>query len=151
MTRTQEKCLTSNPFVDLSAFVLNMKIKAIHHAAVPLPSKIRNAVIDFSQMTFSLVVVESDIVHGGKPLCGFGFNSNGRYAQPGVIDERCIPRLMNAEPSELTNAETGAIDSGGLFTTSAPGTCSVSAAYAGLSATATVTVEATCDAASVIP
>ena len=87
-----------------------MKIKAIHHAAVPLPSNIRNAVIDFSQMTFSLVVVESDIEDGGKPLCGFGFNSNGRYAQPGLIDERCIPRLISAEPSELTDAETGAID-----------------------------------------
>src|SRR5207237_1636879 len=45
----------------------------------------------------------------GKPVIGFGFNSNGRYAQPGLLRERFIPRLTGARPDELLG-EDGLID-----------------------------------------
>ena len=52
-----------------------MKIKNIYQKTVPISSHIRNAVIDFSTMTISLVAVESDVMRNGKPLTGYGFNS----------------------------------------------------------------------------
>lgn len=80
-----------------------MKIKNIYQKTVPLASQIRNAVIDFSTMTTSVVAVVSDVMREGKPVVGFGFNSNGRYAQSGILNERIIPRLLNAEEKELLN------------------------------------------------
>ena len=32
---------------------------------------------------------------------GYGFNSNGRYAQHGLLNERFIPRLAQAKPDTL--------------------------------------------------
>ena len=78
-----------------------MKIKAIHHKAVPIKSKIRNAAIDFSQMTVSAVAIETDVMRGSNPVIGYGFSSNGRYAQDGILNERMIPRLLAAKPKEL--------------------------------------------------
>jgi len=52
-----------------------------HRLADPLQH--RNAYIDFSQMTASVVAIETDLEVGGKPVIGYGFNSNGRYAQKG--------------------------------------------------------------------
>ena len=60
-----------------------MRITAIHDLAVPIRSEIRNAFIDFSQMTASIVGIQSDLMRDGKPLIGYGFNSNGRYSQSG--------------------------------------------------------------------
>ena len=37
----------------------------------------------------------------GKPVVGYGFNSNGRYGQGGLIRERFAPRLMEADPKTL--------------------------------------------------
>jgi L-alanine-DL-glutamate epimerase-like enolase superfamily enzyme len=87
-----------------------MKIKTIYQKTVPLNSKIRNAVIDFSTMTNSIVAVESDVIKNGKPLIGYGFNSNGRYAQSGILKERIIPRLINADAHELINKEENNFD-----------------------------------------
>lgn len=87
-----------------------MKITAIYHAVVPLNSEIRNAVIDFSEMTTSIVAVVSDQVRNGRTVAGFGFCSNGRYSQRGVIEDRLIPRLMNADPHELLNEEGNNVD-----------------------------------------
>ena len=56
-----------------------MKITAIRDLVVPIKSSIRNAFIDFSQMTVSIVGIQSDVMRDGKPLIGYGFNSNGRY------------------------------------------------------------------------
>ncbi len=78
-----------------------MKITAIRDLVVPIRSSIRNAFIDFSQMTASIVGIQSDIVRGGKPLIGYGFNSNGRYSQSGILRDRFIPRLLNAAPDAL--------------------------------------------------
>ena len=80
-----------------------MKITAICEAVVALSSDIRNAYIDFSKMTASVVAVITDVRRDGKRVVGYGFNSNGRYAQSGLMRERFIPRIMNAEPESLAN------------------------------------------------
>ena len=43
-------------------------------------------------MTASLVAVVTDVVRDGRPVVGYGFNSNGRYGQGGLIRERFVPR-----------------------------------------------------------
>jgi L-alanine-DL-glutamate epimerase-like enolase superfamily enzyme len=83
-----------------------MKITAVCEAAVPLSSDIRNAYIDFSKMTASVVAVVTDVKRDGLRVVGYGFNSNGRYAQSGLMRERFIPRLMSADPKSLAN-DTG--------------------------------------------
>ena len=80
-----------------------MRITAIHSAAVPIASAIRNAYIDFSKMTASVVAVVTDAVRDGRRVVGYGFNSNGRYAQAGLLAERFIPRVMEAAPASLLN------------------------------------------------
>ena len=80
-----------------------MKITAICEAVVALSSDIRNAYIDFSKMTASVVAVITDVRRDGKRVVGYGFNSNGRYAQSGLMRERFIPRIMSAEPESLAN------------------------------------------------
>jgi len=80
-----------------------VRITAIHSAAVPIASAIRNAYIDFSKMTASVVAVVTDAVRDGKRVVGYGFNSNGRYAQAGLLAERFIPRVMEAAPASLLN------------------------------------------------
>ena len=87
-----------------------MKITAIHSASVPLASAIRNAYIDFSKMTASVVAVVTDVKRNGRPVIGYGFNSNGRYAQCGLLAERFIPRVMSADPRTLLNEEGANLD-----------------------------------------
>ena len=58
----------------------------------------RNAVISFDKMTISVVAIETNVVRNGKPVIGYGFCSNGRYAQSGVIRERLAPRILEADP-----------------------------------------------------
>jgi len=72
-------------------------IVEIRNAVVPIASNISNAYIDFSKMTASVVALVSDVVRDGKPLVGYGFNSNGRYAPKGLLEERFIPRLEQAD------------------------------------------------------
>ncbi|WP_088346081.1 MULTISPECIES: mandelate racemase/muconate lactonizing enzyme family protein [Rhodomicrobium] len=78
-----------------------MKIVEIREAVVPIASEIRNAFIDFSKMTASVVAVVTDVVKDGKPVIGYGFNSNGRYAASGLLRERFLPRLKEAAPESL--------------------------------------------------
>jgi L-alanine-DL-glutamate epimerase-like enolase superfamily enzyme len=40
-------------------------------------------------------------VRDGRPVVGYGFNSNGRYGQGGLIRERFAPRLIEADPKKL--------------------------------------------------
>ena len=68
-----------------------MKIIDIIESTRPIKSDIRNAYIDFSKMTLSLVAVVTDVVRDGKPVIGYGFNSNGRYGQGSLIRERFPP------------------------------------------------------------
>jgi L-alanine-DL-glutamate epimerase-like enolase superfamily enzyme len=81
-----------------------MRITGISDIVVPISSAIRNAYIDFSQMTASVVAIHTDVVRDGKPVVGFGFNSNGRYAPQGLLRERIIPRLKSAKPEEIVDA-----------------------------------------------
>ena len=78
-----------------------MKILDIREIAVPTKSDIRNAYIDFSQMTVSALALITDVVRDGKRVVGFGFNSNGRYAPSGLLRDRFIPRLKAAEPASV--------------------------------------------------
>src|SRR5947208_8936688 len=61
-------------------------------------------------MTVSAVAVHTDVERDGKPVVGFGFHSNGRYAQQGILRERIIPRLNAAPPSALLNEDQSNID-----------------------------------------
>jgi len=78
-----------------------MKIVEIREVTRPIRSNIRNAYIDFSKMTLSLVAVVTDVVRGGERVVGYGFNSNGRYGQGALMRERFIPRVLEAEPGSL--------------------------------------------------
>ena len=80
-----------------------MRIVDIRETVVPIKSPIRNAFIDFSQMTVSVLALITDVIRDGKPVVGFGFNSNGRYAPSGLLRDRFIPRLKAAEPQTLLN------------------------------------------------
>ena len=80
-----------------------VRIVDIREAVVPIKSEIRNAYIDFSQMTVSVLAVVTDVMRQGKPVVGFGFNSNGRYAPSGLLRDRFIPRLRAAEPEALVD------------------------------------------------
>ena len=93
-----------------------MRIVAIHETVVPIRSAIRNAYIDFSKMTTSVVAVVTDAVRGGRPVVGYGFNSNGRYAQSGLLKERFIPRVMSADPATLTDESGRNLDPRKLWT-----------------------------------
>jgi L-alanine-DL-glutamate epimerase-like enolase superfamily enzyme len=83
-----------------------MRITAIHERNVSIGSTIRNAYIDFSRMTVSVVALVTDVIRHGRPVVGFGFNSNGRYAPSCLLRERFIPRLLEATPEDLLD-ETG--------------------------------------------
>lgn len=84
-----------------------MRITAIHDTVVPIRSEIRNAYISFAEMTASAVAIHTDVIRDGKPVVGYGFNSNGRYAQSGMMRDRFIPRLLRAAPEDLAD-ENGA-------------------------------------------
>ena len=81
-----------------------MKIVDIREQTQPIKSNIRNAYIDFSKMTLSLVAVVTDVVRDGKPVIGYGFNSNGRYGQGALMRERFLPRILEAAPESLLDA-----------------------------------------------
>lgn len=83
-----------------------MRIVDIRETVVPIKSLIRNAFIDFSQMTVSVLALVTDVIRDGKPVVGFGFNSNGRYAPSGLLRDRFIPRLRAADAQALLN-DTG--------------------------------------------
>jgi D(-)-tartrate dehydratase len=78
-----------------------LRILEIRETTAPLGSSLRNAYIDFSQMTTSVVAVVTDVVREGRKVVGYGFNSNGRYAVGGLLRDRFIPRILRAEPARL--------------------------------------------------
>ena len=83
-----------------------MKITNVRHVSAPLASQMSNAIIDFRTMTTNVVALETDVVRGGEKVTGYGFSSNGRYAQPGLLASRFLPRLFEADPVSLLD-ETG--------------------------------------------
>src|SRR5881227_917490 len=80
---------------------MSVRIVDVCEITKPISSPIRNAYIDFTKMTTSLVAVVTDVVRDGKRVVGYGFNSNGRYGQGGLIRERFAPRLLEADPKTL--------------------------------------------------
>ena len=87
-----------------------MKIVDIREENKPIKSQIRNAYIDFSKMTLSLVAVITDVIRDGKPVVGYGFNSNGRYGQGALIRERFRPRVLEAKPESLLDNSGNNLD-----------------------------------------
>jgi D(-)-tartrate dehydratase len=82
---------------------MSIRIVDIREATKPISSAIRNAYIDFSKMTVSLVAVVTDAIRDGRRVVGYGFNSNGRYGQGGLIRERFAPRILEADSPSLLN------------------------------------------------
>src|ERR1043165_9030407 len=83
-----------------------VRITDIREVTKPISSPIRNAYIDFSKMTTSLVAVVTNVERNGRRVVGYGFNSNGRYGQGGLIRERFAPRILDADPKSLVH-QTG--------------------------------------------
>ncbi len=86
-----------------------MRIVDIRETAIPLKSKLANSSFDFSEMTTSVVAVITDVRRDGKPVCGFAFNSTGRYACGAQMRARFIPRILSADPETLRD-ESGHLD-----------------------------------------
>ncbi len=85
---------------------MSVRIVDLREVTKPIASPIRNAYIDFTRMTTSLVAVVTDVVRDGRRVVGYGFNSNGRYGQGGLIRERFAARLLDADPKSLLD-DTG--------------------------------------------
>ena len=84
-----------------------MRIEEIRLRKAGIHSSIRNAFISFSEMTLSVVRIRFD--HGGKTVDGYGFCSNGRYAQNEIIEQRFVPRILASNPDHLLD-ESGLPD-----------------------------------------
>jgi len=87
-----------------------VKITEIRESTRSIQSNIRNAYIDFSKMNLSLVAVVTDVVRDGRPVIGYGFNSNGRYGQGHLMRERFIPRILEAPAETLHDASGQNLD-----------------------------------------
>ena len=89
---------------------MSVRIVDVREITKPISSPIRNAYIDFTKMTTSLVAGVTDVKRDGKTVVGYGFNSNGRYGQGGLIRERFVPRILEAEPKSLLDVTGNNID-----------------------------------------
>ena len=87
-----------------------MRITDIREKTASIASPIANAYIDFSKMTCSVVAVVTDVVRDGKPVVGYGFNSNGRYGQGALMRDRFLARVMEADPETLIDTENDNLD-----------------------------------------
>src|SRR5690348_724902 len=96
---------------------MSVRIIDVREITKPISSPIRNAYIDFTKMTTSLVAVVTDTVRDGKRVVGYGYNSNGRYGQGGLIRERFAPRLLEADPKALLNEAGDNLDADKVWAT----------------------------------
>jgi L-alanine-DL-glutamate epimerase-like enolase superfamily enzyme len=80
---------------------MSVRILELREITKPISSPIRNAYIDFTKMNTSLVAVVTDAMRDGRRVVGYGFNSNGRYGQGGLIRERFANRILEADPKSL--------------------------------------------------
>jgi L-alanine-DL-glutamate epimerase-like enolase superfamily enzyme len=87
-----------------------MRIVDIREKTVSIASPIANAYIDFSKMTCSVVAVITDVIRDGKPVIGYGFNSNGRYGQGALMRDRFLARVLEADPETLIDKEHDNLD-----------------------------------------
>src|SRR3981189_1624165 len=96
---------------------MSVRIVDVREITKPISSPIRNAYIDFTKMTPSLVAVVTDVMRDGQRVVGYGFNSNGRYGQGGLIRERFAPRLMEADPKSLLDEANDNLDPDRIWAT----------------------------------
>ncbi|MGC1332497.1 mandelate racemase/muconate lactonizing enzyme family protein [Pseudomonas sp.] len=87
-----------------------MRIVDIREKTVSIASPIANAYIDFSKMTCSVVAVVTDVIRDGKPVIGYGFNSNGRYGQGALMRDRFLARVAEADPESLMDKQHDNLD-----------------------------------------
>lgn len=87
-----------------------MRITDIREKTVSIASPIANAYIDFSRMTCSVVAVVTDVVREGRPVVGYGFNSNGRYGQGALMRDRFVARVLEADPASLIDEANDNLD-----------------------------------------
>ena len=92
-----------------------MRIVDIREKAISLRSEISNAWISFAEMDTSIVAVITDVVRDGSPVCGFAFNSTGRYACGAQMRARFIPRILAADPTSLLDASGNNLDPGKIL------------------------------------
>jgi D(-)-tartrate dehydratase len=96
--------------IDRAESEVDVRITEIREKTAPIASPIANAFIDFSKMTCSVVAVRTDVIRNGKPVVGYGFNSNGRYGQGALIRERFAPRILEADPETLIDHQRNTLD-----------------------------------------
>jgi L-alanine-DL-glutamate epimerase-like enolase superfamily enzyme len=94
-----------------------MRIVDVREKTVSIGSPIANAYIDFSKMTCSVVALVTDVVRDGRPVIGYGFNSNGRYGQGALMRDRFLPRLAAADPGSLVDAASDNLDPFAIWAT----------------------------------
>jgi len=87
-----------------------MRIVDIREKTISIASPIANAYIDFSKMTCSVVAVITDVMRDGRPVVGYGFNSNGRYGQGALMRDRFFGRLLDADPKTIIDRENDNLD-----------------------------------------
>lgn len=88
-----------------------MRLIDVVTRSMSIAAPIRNAVIDFSRMTVAAIAVVTDLTDDhGRPLVGYGFHSNGRYAPMDVLESRLLPRLLAAPEEQLQDRESGLLD-----------------------------------------
>lgn len=87
-----------------------MRITHAFERTFPVPAPFRNATVDLSGMTTSVVAVVSDVVRQGRPLIGYAFSSFGRYSCGGPLRDRFFGRLLGADPADYQDDAGGCID-----------------------------------------
>ncbi|WP_269496658.1 mandelate racemase/muconate lactonizing enzyme family protein [Castellaniella sp. S9] len=87
-----------------------MRIIDVREKTFSIGSDIANAYIDFSKMTCSVVAVVTDVIRDGRPVVGYGFNSNGRYGQGCLMRDRFLPRLLETDPARLIDEKHDNLD-----------------------------------------
>jgi L-alanine-DL-glutamate epimerase-like enolase superfamily enzyme len=92
-----------------------MRIIDIRETAIALKSALANSSFDFTEMTTSVVAVITDVVRNGKPVCGFAFNSTGRYACGAQMRARFVPRILATDPTALVDDTGNNLDPAKIF------------------------------------
>ncbi len=62
-----------------------MRIVDVREITQPISSPIRNAYIDFTKMTTSLVAVVTDVVRDGRPVVGYSVAGIGELVDEGLV------------------------------------------------------------------
>src|SRR3990172_1860238 len=87
-----------------------MRLVDARETTVSIASNMHNAAISFARMTVSVAALVTDEVRNGRRIIGYGFNSNGRYAQGGVLRGRLIPRILESPAESLLDPDSGVLD-----------------------------------------